>query len=207
MKSEILHLDQLIKRLQEEGVDQAKEMASEILQGAEAQANEIIKGAEEEAERTIQQAQASILAKEQALKDRLRILGRDLLLLTRQKLLEAFGEFLRRSLKEEIQPDFLKQCLASMAEEIKPGQRVALILDESTSPKLAQQLVADFGKSLNREVQARSKKGLEAGFQVLIEEENRYFDFSLQHLSELFQDQLSGQLKEIFSDFEAEENP
>ena len=205
MKSEILHLDQLIQRLQVEGVDRAESMAADILKQAEERARRIVAEAEEKAAEILNQSREDLQSREQALKDRLKTQGRDLLLLSRQRLQEAFADFVAQSLNKEIQPKFLAQCLEQLAQGIDPDQPVSLILPEETKADLAQELANRFGQALGKEVEVGRKKGLEQGFWVRLEEEERYFDFSLAHLSEIFMQLMSGNLKEIFKGFDFEE--
>lgn len=203
MEAMTTQLDQLISRLQTEGVEAAQAQASAIIEQAEAQAKEIRAQAQAEAQAMKDKSLVELQARQTALDKRLRIAARDLVLLVQARLTQAYQDFLQANLAGQLDGKLLQECILALAKTPLTQGGWSLELPPETAQRMEQSLISAFAKELHAEVAIKAKEGLSPGFHLQQEGQRMYFDFTAERLTEIFYKQLSGNLKEVFGDLSA----
>ncbi len=201
MQSEAILLDQLIRRLQKEGVDQAQQEAARIIEEAQKEAQEIKRQAIGETKEWAAEAKAELHRHQEALEQRLRLAARDLVLLTKENLEQAFAQFLKQSIQKNFTQEVMQKALLALAKSFNQGDKLTLVWPEAMKEQLANQLTQAFAQALGQEVEQARDQGLEQGFWLYLDEEKKYYDFSVRHLGEIFFNRLSGPIKEALVGF------
>ena len=109
-------LQDLLQRIQKDGVDKAETEAKRIVAEAERKAGDIVRGAQGEAASIRKSAEADAAAFVERGKRSLEQAARDLVLLIGQSVSAAFAEFMLQKVSRALSPDFLKTMLASVVD-------------------------------------------------------------------------------------------
>ncbi len=199
------HLDQLIQRLQKEGVEAAQTQAAAIVNQAEIQAKELVAKAIAEADLLRSRSEVETESRQTALDKRLRIAARDLVLVVQERLNQAFHQFLQTCIQGQLDQELLKACILSLAKTHQAPGTWTLVLPPEQLKQLEAGLISSFAQELQSNLVVQSKEGLSTGFYLQQEGQRMYFDFTATRLTEIFYKQLSGNLKEVLGNLAQEE--
>lgn len=173
-------LQNLLDRIQKDGVDRAEveatRIASEAKQAAEAivaeatkQANAIRADAEKDAEAFEARARVSL---QQA--------ARDVVLSVGETLQTALREVVRHDVADAMTPEALQGMLASLVEAyLKEGtSNVEILVSESDRAALSDFFMSRFAATLKQGVDIKADDGVVRGFRVSVADEQVQHDFT-----------------------------
>jgi V/A-type H+-transporting ATPase subunit E len=194
-------LQQLIERIQQEGlakaegearriVDEARAQAETLRRDAETQARDIVEAAEREAKTFAERGGKAL---DQA--------ARDVILSVHQAVNDTFQALVRQTVGEALTLDTLKQMMVKVVEGYCAGQGQCSEIDLIVSPRDQQPLVDFFLKSyreaIDKGIEIHADAGVVKGFRVSLEGEHLHHDFTQQEIAAAMGRLLRPRLAEI----------
>ncbi|WP_372368415.1 V-type ATP synthase subunit E family protein [Candidatus Uabimicrobium sp. HlEnr_7] len=157
-----MDIQELAKKLQQEGVDQGKEEAQKIIASAQEQAAKIHKEAEEEKQATVAKAQQEADKLLESGKQNLQLAARDVTLQLKKDVEQIFNNLLNKQVKENLaKTDVVKDLLQNLISQYTQNS------GHSMTVEVPQKLSSDLEAWLTSEVKATCKKNDNiAGFLV-----------------------------------------
>ncbi|MDX2469336.1 MAG: hypothetical protein QNL04_02035 [SAR324 cluster bacterium] len=204
MDKEVTQLDDLLKRLQTEGVDKAKTEADKILKSAQLQAEAIVQDAEKKAKELQAQVQLKLNNKQDSDQKRLRLAARDLTLKLTEDLKSKFTKFLEKNCYQSLDLELLKSAIKEIAASIHGDEKIELHLSKADRQKLTGELLGSFAQEIKQKIILKEKEGLSSGFEMSIEGEARYFDFTPERIALEIIDLLGRELSDLLTPFAGE---
>jgi V/A-type H+-transporting ATPase subunit E len=181
-------LQNLLDRIQEDGIAKADAQAKEIVAAAEKTAESIVAAAEQKAADTLAEAEKeaqvfterSTRALEQAARDVVLSVG-SAVTRTMDKLVgEKVAEALSDDLLEEMVEDVVKAYTANAAK----GQRIEILLSPEDHDKLGEYFMSELHKQAKKALTIQSDDRILGGFEVSIVDGNVHHDFSQEAIAE-----------------------
>ncbi len=182
-------LQELLDKIQKEGVEEAERKAAHIIKEAEDKAAAVLADARREAEETTAEAARRAELAEKRGREALKQAARDLIL----KLKETIGGMFERLLTQGLKTSLDARVLAELAGKIvsvwKPGDGAALEFQVSAADaeRLRDHLAAALAAELKQGVAVRPVDSVEAGFRVAEKGGSVAYDFSDTGLAEVLQ--------------------
>lgn len=181
-----VQLDALIKKINQEGVDEANKQADTILQKAESKAQQTIKDAQKEAARLIAEAKAEAAAFETRSEQAIQQAGRDLLLSLESNLQSILrrlvAEDVAKSLSGERLAEILATCLKGWSDQ--DSSELTAYLSEAD----CEAVQAHFTERLQAELEGftlRPHRAVQSGFRISRGSDGVQWDFTGKGLSDL----------------------
>ncbi len=205
MKKEVTQLDELLKRLQTEGVEQAKLEADKIINAAKLEAASITQEAEKKSQELHSHVQNQLNNKRESDQKRLKLAARDLTLKLNEDLRLKFSQFLEKNCNQTLDPALLKLAIKEIASSIGKESKISVYITEQEQGKLTEQLLGSFAQEIKQEIELKDKAGIASGFEISIEGESRYFEFTPEAISAEIVNLLGKGLSDLFQPFADEE--
>jgi vacuolar-type H+-ATPase subunit E/Vma4 len=189
MSSKVLGLNELILKLQDEGIAKANEESQKIIDNANKTANQIITDAEEKAAAQKDAFEKTRMRQRQELDDEMTMAARDFMLNFSNNI-QSF--VIRPHVKKDIEEiildtKFLKNCLKGIFQEvlIKEESDILVILNEKTK----NEMIEFFGGKMFKSMSAKGKINFAftnkfTGFQIIKRDEKLIWDFTLDTLAQ-----------------------
>jgi V/A-type H+-transporting ATPase subunit E len=193
-----LQVQELLKKIKDEGIEVAQKESQAIIADAEKKAASMIALAEKKAAEAEASAKARIEAMERASKLALIYASRDSLLGLKEKVSIFVKEMIKASAAEALDAEFLKLQLPSILKHLAEG--TSANLEVLVSPKQLSAFDSAFAnrlsKELGRGVQFKPFAAIDAGFRVSLEGGNAHYDFSAEALSSILASRVNATLAE-----------
>jgi len=196
-------LQELLERINREGVEKAEKKAAEIVGAAESKAKEIIDAADKEAAARKADAEESAGKLMANAEKAIRQSSRNVILSLREEIQKYFDRILASAIAESLTPEELS---ASIREVIKKGAaavggdpEIEVSLSPEDAKKIAGDLVARFKNAAAGKIEIKPVPGIGAGFTVSFDGGKSSYDFTDTGLRELISTYISPQLKDIIS--------
>lgn len=192
-------LEDIIRKIQDEGVAAAESRAREIIDAAEKQAAERIKKAQSEAETIVKNGENEkdrlIASGEAALKQA----GRDLVLAVQKRLTAMFEAVVGATVGEALTADRVGQIVVSLVEAWRGDENGAfeVLVSQSDREAIEATVRKGLGEKLAAGVEIRPVAAVTAGFRIGRKDGAVYYDFSNDSLSEMLAAFLNPRLGEV----------
>jgi len=183
-----IQLEDLISRIQTEGVKEAERRAQDILSAAQKQAADLVAEAQKKAQALIDQAERRASEFEMRSREALKQASRDLLLNLRQRICAQFEALLKEGLKESLKGPVLEELLKKMLDNWLKNEKalqLEVLLDPADKERLSQWSANQFAKAVASGVEFKPVANIEAGFRLGLKDGSAYYDFSAQALASL----------------------
>ncbi|MBN2353410.1 MAG: hypothetical protein JXD23_12620 [Spirochaetales bacterium] len=182
-------LQELLDKIQKEGVEEAERKAALIMKDAEDKAAALLEGAKREAEKTTAEAARRASLAETRGKEALKQAARDLLLKLKETIQGMFDQLLKRGLKTALDDHVLAELAGKIVSAWKPGEGAPLEFQVSAADakRLRDHLAAALAAELKKGVAVRPVDSVEAGFRVAEKGGSMAYDFSAAGLAEILQ--------------------
>lgn len=194
-------LNNLIDRIQKEGIEEADKAAVAIIAAAEKQAAEITAAATKQAAEITARARKEAELLDQRGRASLAQAARDTLLTVTQAIDAVFAELARRALAEALNPETLRTLLKTVVEHYfddpTAARAVAIKLSAADTKAIGQQLMAEFGAAVAQGLTIGADNELIGGFRVALKDEHLFHDFTREAMAELLCAFLRPELAEI----------
>ncbi len=188
-------LQNLLDRIQRDGVEQAEAEASRIVQQAKDKAREIVEGAERQAVDIVAQADKdSVVFVERGTKA-LEQAARDVVIGVQKGLERIFQESVKESAGEALTAANMAEMIVKLAEaygehDLKES-RVEVLVSPKDRDRFVKLVMGKYRASLGRGVEIHPEAGVRKGFKVSFKDDKLYHDFTLEAVA----DALAGLLK------------
>ncbi len=192
-----VQLGNLIEKLRQEGVEEARRTSEELLEKARAEADGIIAAARTEAEKIVAGARTESDRLQESGELALRQAARDGELLLKSRIADLFDRVLRRSVASALSPDTLRQMIVRLVEAWGEGAGIEIVLSESDRAALEEQLFAALGEDLKDTVTLTVSDEVAHGFRIGREGEDAWYDCTDESIAGLLRMYLQPRLKEI----------
>lgn len=179
-------LKALIEKIQQEGVDAAREKAVKIEEEARRNAEAITAKAKKDADSMLSKAKEEIARTEEGSKASLKQAGRDLILNLRKEIASALDKIILSKVREGLTHDDMAKMLAALIKgagaKVQDGTIVSL--NKEDLEKVEKALFSELGASLKKGVTLSSSEEIHAGFRISYDAGKSYYDFTDQALAE-----------------------
>ena len=194
-----IQVQELIDKIKKDGIETASQEAARIKTDAEAEASRIIEAAKKEADDIIALGKQDAGRLEKAGVAALEQASRNLILAFKDEVQALLDKIIAARVTDGFNNDVLKaalpQLLKSWAE--KGNDNLTIILPESELSKIQAFFNENLAQELQKGVELKSNRKLNAGFHISNKEGSVYYDFSSEAVAGLLSAYLSPKLAEI----------
>ena len=196
-------LQELLERINREGVEKAEKKAAKIVSAAEEKAKKIVEKAEKRAAgREAAAEEAAGKSKENAEKA-IGQSARNVLLSLEEEVRKYFDRILKEAAGKSLEGEALTEAIMKLVEkaggEIGGEEEVEVSLNPEDAKKISDDLLARFRKQAEGKLEIKPVPGIEAGFTISFDGGKSSYDFTDDGFRELLSTYLSPHLKEIIS--------
>ena len=180
-------LQSLLDKINADGIRKAEAESAKIIAAAKAEAEAIIAKAEAEAE--------AINAKAEANADALRLralsaaqqAARDIVLQLRSELKKRLNAAITESASAAMTPEFMAELIRDLAKEFAadPEAKITILTSERDAEALACAVKNTLGSSYRNAPQVFSDNAVKGGMQVSFNDDEVFFDFSVEAITSL----------------------
>ena len=200
-------LQELLKRIQKDGIEKADAEAQRIIAEANRKAATIVSEAEAEANESIKLAEQSGTAFEERGRIALEQAARDVVISVGESIIRALEQIVGTHVRKTLDPDSLVGLIAQAIESYsKSGsgtKRIDVLLSENQQQQIKDDLLAKFEDALREGITLSGDESIVSGFRVLLVGDNIEHDFSdaaiTEALCELLQPRISQIVKDVAS--------
>jgi len=194
-------LQNLIDRIQRDGIDKARAEAGQIVSGAKKQATELVESAGQRAEALLKKAESDAkLHTERSIKA-IGQAGRDVLVAVGHGVEQLFRDLFREAAAESLTPEGLARMIVALAKGYADNGMAADSIEVLVSPddreKLKQLCMEKYRKALGEGVEIRSDDDIIKGFKISFKDGKVYHDFTLEAIAEVMSAFLQPRLAEL----------
>lgn len=188
-------LQNLLDRIQRDGVEQAEAEASRIVQQAKDKAREIVGGAEREAAGMIARADKDSEVFVERGTKALEQAARDVVIGVQKDLERIFQESVKESAGEALTPENMAEMMVKLAEtygqhDLKES-RIEVLVSPRDQEQFVKLVMGKYRKSLGQGIEIHPEAGIRKGFKVSFRDDKLYHDFTVDAIA----DALAGLLK------------
>ncbi len=194
-----VQVKELIEKIKSDGIKNAESTAARIISEAEGKAATIIENAKREAAETKELAKNEVARLEQAGQEALKQAGRDLLIATRKDIEGIFDRIIEAGTGEILKGDPLKDCIVAVLKSWKESdmKELQVMVPEKTLTDLEKKLKQELKARIDKGLEVKPFKDIEAGFRVSTKDGRSFYDFSDGELTEMLSRYLSPGLREV----------
>ena len=194
-------LQNLLDRIQKDGVDQAEAQAEEILAQAREKAAAILREAEKQAAETRvgaeKNAEVFVVRGTKTLEQA----ARDFLISVGRSLEKIFEDVARETVGAALTPETMEQmliCMAQMYVEHGAGEsRIDILMNAQDRKALVSILLQRDRELLERGLELHTDDGISRGFKVSFRDNHLYHDFTVEAIADSISQLLKPPLREI----------
>jgi len=194
-----IQLQELLDRIQHDGVEAAQAQAERLLAEAEAKKKALIDEAEREARGIVERAKADAARTEEAGKAALAQASRDELLAFRDQLRALLDSIVRTEAASSFGPEVLAEAIPAVMKALAAGggEDLAVLLPPALLAKIEGKFSARLAAELKKGVELKPSPDLNAGFRITEKNGAAYYDFSAEAVAELLSRHLNARLADI----------
>lgn len=194
-----LQLQELLDRIQRDGVEAARAEAEKILAETEARRKAILVEADREASDIVARAKAQATRAEESGRAALAQASRDLLLSVRSRIQAILETVTRAEVEATYGPEVVAQALPAVLGALATGgaEDLSVLLPADLLKKVESQLTARLATAIKGGAALSSSADVGAGFRVSEKGGAAYYDFSASAVAEILSRHLNAQLAEI----------
>jgi V/A-type H+/Na+-transporting ATPase subunit E len=196
-------LQELIERINLEGVEAADSKSKEIVSAAEEKAEKIVSDAEKAAENLTKNAEAEAKKLQENAEKAIRQSFRNIMLSLQDEIRKYFDRIFNAEIGESLTTDKLGEVILAVgkrcADQISGAKDVAVLVSPDDAKKLAESLIERFKRETGKGLKIKPVPSVDAGFMISFDGGESSYDFTDQGLQQLLSTYISGQLKKIIS--------
>jgi len=196
-----IQLQELLDKIQKQGVDEARQKANTIEEEARAIAKKIIDDARKEADGMISRARQDVASWESSGREALSQAGRDLILKLKEEIKNIFGHVIQAEVKTALDPETLGDIIVKMVEawHKKGVTSLELLLSKDDAAMMEKYLRAKLAAEMMKGTVIRPVANVEAGFRIKEKDGTSYISLTDEGLTEILQAFLNPRLGRIIS--------
>lgn len=197
-----IRVQELLERIKQDGVNEAKAQADAILKEAEAKKAAIIADAEKQAEFIINRAKEEAKNTEAASRTALVQASRDLLNSFKEQILSLVHKIIALKVKEAYTIDVLKKAIPLVLEQWAKESSVnsIVMIPEQEKHAIEAYIKQELADLVKKGLEIKPVKSIAAGFRVGEKDGSAYYDCSAEAVAELFGAFVNDKLKSIMDE-------
>lgn len=172
------HLEQLLRKIQDEAVGKADIEAQKRLTAADVRAKEIEAEATRRAHAIVAAAEAKAAQFADNGRKSLDQAARDMLIYLRLAITKYFEVLVRQSVPEIIPAKVIQDILVILATKAPEAEDVCVYVSEKDSANLVEFFLHRFREQVKKGVELHPMKGIKAGFRISMTNKDVVYDFS-----------------------------
>ena len=194
-------LQNLINRIQHEGVEKARAESEQIISEAKAKAAKIIQSAEANAQDIKKKAETSSKVYTERSTRTLEHAARDVLISVGHGVENLFKDIITKSLNEALSPEQLVKMILSLIQAYAAHGMAESRLEVLVSPKDQEKVKAlylkKYSKALEKGIKIRADDKIIKGFKLTLKDGQVYHDFTQEAIAEAFAALIRPELSKI----------
>lgn len=200
-------LENLIKKIKEEGVGVAEKKAAEILDNARKDSGKILKKAEEDAKKIRDEAKKDAENTKANADASIQQAARDTLLSLKKEIRRLFDRLLKQKIDEKLDETLLRDLIVRLVETWAKGKDVSVLAGKVDADKLSSMVMKELKAEAKEGVEIKLDKKMSHGFRFGIKESDLTYDFTDEALMEAVSFFLSAKLAELLNEKSGKEKP
>jgi V/A-type H+/Na+-transporting ATPase subunit E len=195
-------IKELIEKINQEGVAAAQEKARQIEDDARAKAEVILEKADNQAKKTVSEAEEKVLRLEASSRAALQQAARDMLLSLKKDILALLERLMVKDLSAALPAEALSAIIAGIIKQYcaQDSDEVVIYLSGQDKAKLEGHFLGKLKDELKKGIQLRQDSDIQAGFIISFDSGKSHFDFSDQVLAKYLGVNLKPKVAELFKD-------
>lgn len=195
-------INQLIEKIQQEGIQAAEEKAKVIESQAKKDAGQIIEKAKNEAQIIILEAEDKIKRLEEASKTSLSQAGRNLLIGLRKEINGLLGKVLILTVRQSLQAQELSEILHSLISECVKHNKGSIVISVSKEDleRLEKTFLSGLKEELKKGITLKGSEDISAGFLISFDAGKSHFDFTDEALADYLGQYLKPKLAKLLKE-------
>jgi V/A-type H+-transporting ATPase subunit E len=191
----------LIKKIQEEGIQAAQDKAKEIELEAKRKAEAILQKAQDEAGKIISEANEKALRMEQSAKVSIQQAGRDSLLSLRHEIDAMLMRLIQSSISQTLSPAEIAKIIAELIKKFaSPGKEdVLVLLKKEDLEKMEKEFLSRLKDETKKGIVLKSAQDITGGFVISFDSGKSHFDFTDKALAEYMSSFLKSHLSKMLN--------
>ncbi|NQT46668.1 MAG: hypothetical protein HQ593_04230 [Candidatus Omnitrophica bacterium] len=181
-------LQELLEKINSEGVQQAHAKAKEIESAAKKEADNILKDAKAAAEKIITDANKKAKKTKTATETALKQASRDLILSLKEEIKKIFKKIVTVEAAASMSPEDISNILGDLikAYVTKGGESsdVTVLLKKEDLKKVKETFIAKLQNKLKEGIEFKPSQNIVAGFSISFDKGKSFFDFTQEGLTE-----------------------
>ncbi|MFO7891466.1 MAG: hypothetical protein R6V04_14135 [bacterium] len=190
-------LDNIIEKIKKEGVEDAQKQADKKIKEAHKDADKIIKEAKNKADKIVSNAKKEIKKMEATSEVSLKQASRDTMLQVKNSIIGLFDNAFKRQVSSALTPDFIKKLIIKIVEEWEKGDIEEVKLNKKDKKKVEELLLSSLKKDMKEGITIQVDKEISQGFRIGLKDEDVYYDFTEESITDLVMKYLNPRLREI----------
>lgn len=193
-----LQIQELLQKIQSEGVDAARAEADKILADARISASALIEAAKKKAEEAESESKSRIESAEKASRLALVQASRDAILGLREKVQAFMDATVLGTVKETFSAQYLATLLPTVLQSlVKDGTAdLTVLLSPKALAQLDSSLAARLASELGAGISFKPFAGIDAGFRVTASGSSAHYDFSAETIARILASRVNSRLAE-----------
>ncbi len=189
----------LIEKIQEEGVNAARDRARTIEEEAKASAKTIAAKAEKQARDIIRKAEEKAARMEESGKTSLKQAGRDLMLSLRERVNTLLNNIITSRVQEALTPETMAGIITLIAKGAvsEKKKNIVVSLNKKDLEKTEKGLLTELKERLKSTITLKSSEDIRGGFIISYDSGKSHYDFTDEALAEYIGSYLRPKLAEI----------
>ncbi|MDD3806652.1 MAG: hypothetical protein PHE86_01275 [Candidatus Marinimicrobia bacterium] len=195
-----IKLENLIKKIQEEGVSTAEKKSAEILENAQKESEKLRKQAEEEAEKIREAAKKDAEHTKANAEAAIRQAARDTLLSLKKEIRSLFDRLLKQKIDETLDENFLKELIVKLVDTWAKGKEISVLVGKIDVDKLTSLVMKELKSEAKKGINIKLDKKLPHGFRIGLKGSDLMYDFTDETLVESLSIFLSSTVAELLQE-------
>jgi V/A-type H+-transporting ATPase subunit E len=195
-------LKDLIAKIQQEGVDVARQKADEIESKAKAHAASIVENATKDAEKLIAQAKQEIARMESSARESLRQAGRDLLISLRKQISSMLDKIVTSHVHKALSIEEIAKIISALVKESHAkadGSEIVITMKKDDLEKMTKGMLADLRDEIKKGITLKSSDEIHGGFVISYDSGKSYYDFTDAAIAKYITAHINAKLSDIFN--------
>lgn len=198
-----VQLQELVEKIKQDGVQQARTQASEIIETAKKDAEKIIAAAHEQSAALVKKAEEEAKRFEKASVSAVQQASRNTLLAFRDSIAASLDKLVHTETNRAYDAAVLKTLIPNAVTEWikKNGEGdVSILLSKKDADTLGESFFALLKKDVDKGIELKTSTAVDAGFRIGTKDGAAYYDFSADAVADLFSIYLSSRAALILKD-------
>jgi V/A-type H+-transporting ATPase subunit E len=195
------NLDGLLKKIREEGVEQANREAEAIQTKAREEAERLVREGREKADQMVREAEERIKKTERTSQQAMEQAARDWILRVRSELTERLNRLIARACHDQLTGSTLEELIIRVATawmQQNGHQPLEVLLNQEDRDRLSESFLARLQSELKGGVELKVDPALKRGFRLKHQTGSMQLDFSDEALAEALADLVTPRFAHLF---------